>query len=187
MSTTRQASGGKAISPPATTPPLTTTVVAAPAPLRPSPSPDRPRTPPTAGATTVPILRQPTVPNSGVSCMHATRQLPRPEHACHGPRPSPRPLRRFQVLGSSIFPCQQWVLLGEFEANDTRSEQVRRKEMDSDPQLSLPHVHPKPSPPCGASRQLPPHAHAPSRPPIPTLRHHHPRANTHPNPNLPGL
>jgi hypothetical protein len=32
-------------------------------------------------------------------------------------------VRRFQLLGSQIYPCQQWALLGEFEANDTRTEQ----------------------------------------------------------------
>lgn len=33
-------------------------------------------------------------------------------------------VRKFQVLGSLDYPCQKWVLLGEFEANDTRSEQI---------------------------------------------------------------
>jgi len=32
-------------------------------------------------------------------------------------------VRRFQLLGSQTYPCQHWALLGEFEANDTRSEQ----------------------------------------------------------------
>jgi hypothetical protein len=31
--------------------------------------------------------------------------------------------RKFQVLGSQTYPCQQWALLGEFESNDTRTEQ----------------------------------------------------------------
>ena len=37
-------------------------------------------------------------------------------YSCH--------VRRFQILGSQTYPCQQWALLGEFTANDTRSEQV---------------------------------------------------------------
>ena len=32
--------------------------------------------------------------------------------------------KKLQVLGSLTYPCQQWALLGEFEANDTRAEQV---------------------------------------------------------------
>ncbi|KAL3926378.1 MAG: hypothetical protein SGPRY_003324, partial [Prymnesium sp.] len=33
-------------------------------------------------------------------------------------------VRKFQVLGSQSYPCHAWALLGEFEANDTRLEQV---------------------------------------------------------------
>ena len=33
-------------------------------------------------------------------------------------------VRKMQVLGSLSYPCQQWALLGEFEASDTRSEQI---------------------------------------------------------------
>ena len=32
--------------------------------------------------------------------------------------------RRFQVLGSNSYPCEHWALLGEFETNNTRQEQV---------------------------------------------------------------
>ena len=33
-------------------------------------------------------------------------------------------VRKIQILGSLTYPCQQWALLGEFEANDTRAEQI---------------------------------------------------------------
>ena len=36
-------------------------------------------------------------------------------YSCH--------VRRFQILGSQTYPCQQWALLGEFDANETRSDQ----------------------------------------------------------------